>query len=511
MEQGKVWLVGAGPSDGGLFTIKGRAVLEQAEVVVYDRLVGQAVLRLAPESAELIDVGKQAGHHPILQSEINEILYQRAKAGKRVVRLKGGDPFLFGRGAEELELLEAHGIPYEVVPGITSAVAVPAYQGIPVTHRKYASSVHIITGHKKKGENLQIDFEALYRAGGTWVFLMGLTAVRSICEGFLKAGMRPDMPAAVLENGTTAAQRKVIATVATLADEVLRHQIQSPAIIMVGEVCALAESFDWYQKLPLSGCRAVVTRAEASGSRLAEQLKAQGAEVLELPTIKTVSLIPKPEFVTAMEQIDQYHWIVFTSPAGVRLFFAALKEMKYDIRTMQGIKIAVTGPGTARELEERGIYPDLVPPVYDGKTLGMQLKDQCESDARVLVLRAEQASATLTEALQARSDISLTDMPIYRTRYTFPRTVRSSELADRSDYYALFTSASAVTGFIEGTKGMNTNPIKCICIGRQTEEKALQYGLDTVVSPQATIDALAATLVSEYNGRTQEKTQDGND
>ena len=225
IKPGKVWLVGAGPSDPGLFTLKGKRVLQKAEVVVYDALAGQAILSMIPEDAEKINVGKRASHHLMPQEEINKILVKKALEGKRVVRLKGGDPFLFGRGGEELELLKAHQIPYEVVPGVTSAIAVPAYNGIPVTHRDFCSSVHIITGHKKKGDTYDIDFEALVRTKGTLVFLMGVTALADICDGLLKAGMRADMPAAILQQGTTAGQKRISATVSTLPEEVQKQEI----------------------------------------------------------------------------------------------------------------------------------------------------------------------------------------------------------------------------------------------------------------------------------------------
>ena len=253
---GKVWLVGAGPGDLGLFTIKGLEVLQNAEVVVYDALIGDAVLTLISDRAEKINVGKRAGNHRMTQEQINRTLLEQALAGKRVVRLKGGDPFLFGRGGEELELLVENNIPYEIVPGVSSAFAVPAYNGIPVTHRDFTSSVHIITGHRRSSadaDSVGIDYEALVRTGGTLIFLMGLSTLPVIMRGLLNAGISPEIPAAVLERGTTAGQRRVLATVSTLEEETERARIKAPAIIVVGEVCRLAESFSWVEKLPLAG------------------------------------------------------------------------------------------------------------------------------------------------------------------------------------------------------------------------------------------------------------------
>ena len=244
---GKVWLVGAGPGDPGLFTIKGRDVLQQADVVVYDALISPEILSMIPDSARRIFAGTRAGNHYMHQEETNKVLLEEAMAGNKVVRLKGGDPFLFGRGGEELELLAENGVPFEVVPGVTSAVAVPAYNGIPVTHRDYCSSVHIVTGHRRKDQGYDIDFDALVRTKGTLVFLMGTAALPDLCSGLLEAGMDPDMPAAVLEKGTTPAQRRILGTVATLPECCESAQVQTPAIIVVGRVCTLADTFAWFE------------------------------------------------------------------------------------------------------------------------------------------------------------------------------------------------------------------------------------------------------------------------
>ncbi|MBQ8963411.1 MAG: uroporphyrinogen-III C-methyltransferase, partial [Clostridia bacterium] len=266
---GKVWLVGAGPGDVGLMTLKGREVLSRAEVVVYDALVSNSVLGLIPEGSKRIFAGKRSGNHYLKQEETNKVLLEEALNGKRVVRLKGGDPFVFGRGGEELELLVQHGIPFEIVPGVTSAFAVPAYNGIPVTHRDYCSSVHIVTGHRRADHSYDIDFGALARTKGTLVFLMGIAALPDLMGGLLAAGMDPDMPAAVLERGTTARQRRVSATVGTLQGACEKTVVQTPAIIVVGRVCALAETFGWAEKRPLAGVRVLVTRPWVRGSTLA--------------------------------------------------------------------------------------------------------------------------------------------------------------------------------------------------------------------------------------------------
>ena len=277
MKVGKVWLVGAGPGDAGLFTLKGREVLKKAEVVVYDSLVGQGVLTQIPDSARRIYVGKRADKHTVPQEQINEILLEEAKKGYRVVRLKGGDPFLFGRGGEELELLTENQIPYEVVPGVTSPLAVPAYNGIPVTHRDFCSSLHIITGHRRAGQEYDIDFEALVRTKGTLVFLMGVASLGDICRGLLDAGMDPAMPAAVLQKGTTAGQKRIVSDIENLPEEAARQGVETPAVIIVGKVCALADTFAWYEKLPLAGWKVLVTRPKNRSSRTSELLREKGA------------------------------------------------------------------------------------------------------------------------------------------------------------------------------------------------------------------------------------------
>ncbi len=375
--KGKVWLVGAGPSDPGLFTLKGRQVLADAEVVVYDALVGASILSMIPDTAEAINVGKRSSRHTMRQEQISELLAEKAKEGKRVVRLKGGDPFLFGRGGEELEVLVREQIPYEVVPGVTSAIAVPAYQGIPVTHRDYCSSVHIITGHRREGEESRIDFEALVRTGGTLIFLMGVSSLRMICEGLLAAGMRRDMPAALLARGTTAAQERIVATVATLPQAVEAHGAITPAIIVVGEVCGLAEQFSWVEKLPLGGIRVAVTRPRELAGTTAGRLRELGAEVLELPAIRTVARRDSRELLEALDGIERYQWIVFTSPTGVRVFFEVLADRGIDLRRLGGAKFAVIGAGSAKELGKHGLYADLMPEVYDGAHLGAALAAEC--------------------------------------------------------------------------------------------------------------------------------------
>lgn len=350
-------------------TWKGKMALEQADVVVYDRLVSPAILDLIPPGARRINVGKEAACHPVPQEQINEILLEQARAGHRVVRLKGGDPFVFGRGGEELELLARRGVDFEEIPGVTSAIAAPAYAGIPVTHRDYASSLHIITGHARAGKDLEINFPALVQAGGTLVFLMGVGALPRITAGLLEAGMDGTTPAALVENGTLPVQRRCVATLATLVQKAADMEIRSPAVIVVGEVCTLSDGFCWLERAP--------PRAADSGHRprdragaLSQKLRALGAEVWEYPCIETVPLVPCPAMETALNNLKEYEWLVFTSPAGVEAFGNQMRTLGWDGRNLAGIRLAALGPGTARALSALGLRADYLPAVYDAAHLG---------------------------------------------------------------------------------------------------------------------------------------------
>ena len=597
---GKVWLVGAGPGDRGLFTLKGLEVLQNAEVVVHDALIGDEVLTLIPENAVKINVGKRASHHRMEQDQINRTLLEQAQAGKRVVRLKGGDPFLFGRGGEELELLAENNIPFEVVPGVTSAFAVPAYNGIPVTHRDFTSSVHIITGHRRasKGpdvsadkypaagtgtgtaaekigsagtatgtaaeksgsagaatgtpeekigsagagpgdaDSLGIDYEALVRTHGTLIFLMGLSNLPAIMKGLLLAGIDPDLPAAVLERGTTARQKRVLATVSTLEQEAAGAQIQAPAIIVVGEVCRLADSFAWAEKRPLAGKKILLTRPKELISEMAVRLRRAGAEVLEMPAIETVPIEPNPALDRKMAELragdKRPDWIIFTSPSGVRIFMERLLS-EQDIRVLAGIKIAVIGEGSAKKLRTYGIRADFMPSVYDGETLGRELARKIRQESaeaelqkpaeekihsfaeenvhysaeetlqrsaeadppvRILIPRAAIGNPELTEELQKAGNVEISDIAIYDTRYVSPELIDVPAQIRKGEIdYAVFTSASTVRGFSAVMKDTDLSGFKAICIGRQTRAAAEARGMETRMAEKATLDALVEAVM----------------
>lgn len=496
MKTGKVWLVGAGPGDAWLLTVKAKNVIEQAETVVYDRLVGQSILMMIPRNAKAIDVGKQAGNHTMPQEEINKLLLQEALEGKRVVRLKGGDPFLFGRGGEELELLARNNIPYEVVPGITSAISVPAYNGIPVTHRDYASSLHIITGHKKEGDVYDIDFAALVKAKGTLVFLMGARAVKEICAGLIGGGMDGNMPAALLEKGTTSRQRKIVATVSTLSDEAVKQHIGTPAIIVIGEVCGLSGEFSWFEKLPLYHCKIVVTRPKELNSTFSRKLKENGAEVLELPAIKLKPIKDNVRLLDAVTDIGKYQWLVLTSPSGADIFFEFLKDKRIDIRNLSKIRIAAVGSATAKKIEQRGLFTDLIPKVFDGKTLGEELNKLCNENDQILIPRALEGNREIIDEIGKNKKVHIEDIPTYETVYETKHILDlENEFKEEKIDLVVFTSSSIVRGFVQALKGVDLHTVHAVCIGRQTKETADKYGMNTYMSEKATIDCLVEKVI----------------
>lgn len=509
--KGKVWLAGAGPGDAALLTVKTRELMERADVVVYDALVSPEILSLIPEHAEMICVGKRAGNHSVPQAEINEIIAEEAMKGKRVLRLKGGDPFVFGRGGEEIERLLEDRIPYEVVPGVTSAVAVLAYHGIPVTHRDYTSSFHVITGRARTGKSLQIPYEALAELKGTLIFLMGIATLPQIVNGLLQAGMDPDTEAAVLEKGTTAKQRRVIAPLAELEARVEEAQIRTPAIIVVGKVCGLADSFAWEEARPLSGKQILLTRPRQNISKLAAVLREQGAHVIEMPSIETTAIRPNPDFVQAVKEFGERageEWMIFTSPVGVRTFFELLKSEHLDIRTMfaasmkqqADIKIAAIGRSTAKELQAYGLIADLVPDTFCAKALGEAIEKAAAWDSAATVFRAAAGSKELLPPLQ-RSMKAVKDVPLYETGYFLHPELKgqiSSCLLNGEIDAVTFTSASTVKGFVNTLGEMDYSKVKAVCIGEQTALEAKQYNMDITVSKEATMESLAETLFTLF-------------
>lgn len=485
--KGIVVLVGAGPGEASLLTIRGKEWIEKADVIIYDRLVSSEIMKLVREEQELIYVGKKENHHQIPQEEINEILVREGNAGKIVVRLKGGDPFVFGRGGEEVSALIYHGIPFEVIPGITSAIAAPAFAGIPVTHRDFCSSFHVITGHQKN-ETLDIDFENLVKMNGTLIFLMGLSSLENICQGLIQGGMSKEMPAALIENGTRTYQRKLVGTVASLCAQAKAQGFKSPSIIIVGKVCTLSEDLDWFTKSPFFGRKIIVTGPLHSNGQLEYKLRNLGADVHVLPMIEVVPLDVKEELIAAINHMSDMAYLVFTSKNGVNLFFEQLAIMKKDARIMWNTKVVAIGPSTSEALKNNGIVADFMPYNYNTQSLINEWIPQVQIDEKVLILRAEKATNEFTEHLQEKG-LSYKEIKMYRTIFKPQPEV---EKLTKEHILVCFTSASTVESFMQNKP--DTSCVLGVCIGQKTGEAARRYGLQYVVSKQASIESMVEKI-----------------
>lgn len=499
---GKVWLAGAGPGDASLLTLKVKKWMDEADVIIYDALISAEILSLIPDGKEWIYVGKRSGHHCVRQEEINQILLREAKAGKNVLRLKGGDPFVFGRGAEEVECLAAEGIPFEIIPGVTSALAVPAYAGIPITHRDFASSFHVITGHAKEGKKIEIPYDALAKLNGTLIFLMGITAMEEICRGLIQAGMDENTPAAVLEKGTTARQRRLVSTLARLWEDAKTFQVQTPAIILVGKVCTLSEKFDWVKNLPLWGKQILTTRPRQNSSRLAGRLRELGAQVIELPSITTKPVWPNEVLGTILGSIreqESEQWLVFTSPIGVQTFWKQIRMLKMDVRNvfLPHVKVAAIGSGTAKELEQFGVFADVMPQTFCAAALGEAIAGEAAPKSRIVLLRAKQGSEELLPPLK-NAGLKVEDVPLYETvcklQETLKETIEKPQRQGEIDLVT-FTSASTVRGFVQALPGIDTTKIRAVCIGEQTANEAKRYGMQIQISEEASVESMVLKIL----------------
>lgn len=514
---GTVALVGAGPGDPGLITVRGRTLLERADVVLYDRLVAPALLAYA-QHARLIDVGKRQGNHPVPQREICSLLVAEARrVGPYglVVRLKGGDPYVFGRGGEEASYLREHGVPFEVVPGITSAIAAPAYAGIPVTDRRHAAAVHIITGHRQHDGSLDIDFSALVQAGGTCVFLMAVATLADVCQGLMDAGASPKAPAAVVERGTTPQQRQILGTLGTIVGLARAAAVESPAVLVVGDVVSLAPELDWFDQGQLRGATVLVTRPRERAAALVEQLEMHGARVLTLPCIDTHAA-SADELERHVRVIPTFDWLVLTSPFGVRCLFWGLEAAGLDARHLAGVRVAAIGPATATVLRAHGITADVVPEVYDGAHLAeavvRAVKEQrvCgeandeSPQTRVLLFRSREGAPELRETLR-RAGIACEEAAAYTTELApeEPLPEVAQALKGGAVDYITFTSSSTVAGFMRTYPAMveldSAERPKALCLGASTHAAAEQAGFTCIVAAQATIDSLVDACIADWS------------
>lgn len=494
VNKGIVYLVGAGPGDEDLMTRKGLKVLREADVVVYDSLASSSLLNEVRDDAELIFAGKRSSHHFKKQYETNQLLIDLAKEGKNVVRLKGGDPYIFGRGGEEGQELRAAGVDFVVVPGISSSYSVPAYCGIPVTHRDYASSFHVITGHEGNHKNgaTVLDYGTLARDEGTLIFLMGLKNLPNIVKNLIENGKDPKTPAGVLQEGTTARQKMAVGTLENIVEVVEREGIQTPAITVVGDVVSLADELQWYGGKPLSGQRVLVTGSRSMVERLSPLLKEEGAEAISFSLIRTEAM-DTPEFDRAMADIDSYTWIVLTSANGVECFFDKLKAMRKDIRDFKDVHFAVIGDGTKNALEGHGIYSDLIPTAYSSKDMAAAMVPHMKPTDKVLLLRAEEANAVLPDSLTA-AGIDHTCVSLYHTVVDERKADELSRLIETVDYIT-FASSSAVRAFVSMAGSLENVSAKYISIGPVTTKTAEAEGLHVdrtaaVYTAQGIVDAI---------------------
>ncbi len=508
VKSGNVYLIGAGPGDPGLLTLKGKEILRKADVIIYDYLANKTFLEYAKPEAERIYVGKKGGDHTMGQGDINRLIVEKSKAGKSVARLKGGDPFIFGRGGEEAQELVAEGVPFEVVPGITSAISVPAYAGIPLTHRDYTATVAFVTGHEDPSkEESNINWEKLATGAGTIVFLMGVGNLPKIAHHLMAHGRSPDTPVAVIRRGTVAEQKTVSGGLNTIASRVAEAGLKPPAIIVVGDVVKLRDELNWFETKPLFGKRIVVTRARAQASGFLQKLSALGAECLQFPTIEIVPPDSFDPLDTAVSNLDTYQWLLFTSVNGVKYFLKRLHHLGKDVRDLKGLKIGAIGPKTAQEWERFGITPDLVPHEYRAEAVVEAFRKWKPEGVSILLPRAAQAREILPHELRkmgARVDV----VDAYKTVTPTGDTSHIRDLLESGTIHMVtFTSSSTVTNFTSmfgADKAQLINrwmkTVKVACIGPITGETAKKQGFSVDLMPKDyTIEALTRAIVDFFS------------
>ena len=500
----KVYLVGAGPGDPGLITVKGRACIQNADVIIYDYLASPALLKYARKSAELIYVGKKGGDHTLSQDEINTLIVQKAKSGGIVCRLKGGDPYIFGRGGEEAEVLFKAGIAFEIVPGITSAIAAAAYAGIPLTHRKLASTIAFVTGHEDPAkEETGINWASLATGIGTLVFFMGVKNLPNITKSLIDQGKPPDTPVALIRWGTTPRQQTVSGTLGTIVEKARAAALKPPAIIVVGDVVNLRQSLKWFEGRALLGKRIVVTRARQQASDLVRLLSDHGAECLEYPTIKIVTPRDPQPLKKAVESLSEYDWIIFTSVNGVIYFFDQLFATGKDVRALGRMQTAAIGPATARQLFEYGLTSDIVPETYRAESVVEAFGKVNLKGKKILLPRAKEARPILPEELK-KMGATVDEITAYETlKEAENRDDLVQNLKDNSIDLITFTSSSTVRNFKALLPAEKfTKLIKGVTIasiGPITSDTAKKLGFDVhITAEDYTIPGLVEAILQYY-------------
>jgi uroporphyrinogen III methyltransferase/synthase len=500
---GMVYLVGAGPGNAGLLTLRGAELLRRADVVVYDALVNAELLQLAPKTAEVIYGGKRAKEQAISQSELNELLVSKAKAGKTVVRLKGGDPYVFGRGGEEAEQLADAGVKFEVVPGVSSFVAVPNYAGVPLTHRGFASKITLITGHEDPAkEASSIDWQQVAKTPGTKVIMMGTDRIGEIAKTLVGYGMDAATPIAMIRWGTTGHQHSIEGTLATIADVAAKEKISPPTVAVIGEVVKLRSKLNWFEHRPLFGQRIVVTRTREQAGTLAGKFHDLGAEVLEVPTIKLDAPTHRQDLVDALLELNSYDWLVFTSPNGVTTFFEYFFRQFHDMRDIGGARIAAVGPATANKLKELHLQVDLMPDEALAANIAEAFSEfESIDNLKICLLRAEVANPELPKALEALGAI-VDDVAIYKTvPETEDLTGAGARLQESGADWITFTSSSTVEQFharFDLPALVNKFPkMKLASIGPETSKALATLNLKpTIEAKEHTIDGLVEAILA---------------
>jgi len=500
-KRGRVYIIGAGPGDPGLITLRGVECIEEADVIIYDYLVNPEILRHARPDARRIYAGKREGEHTFPQDEINRRLVEEAESGAVVARLKGGDPFIFGRGGEEAEALRAAGIPFEIVPGVTSAVAVPAYAGIPLTHRNHTVSVAFVTGHENPAKGKSgLDWPTL--AGiGTLVFLMGVKNLPVIAENLIRCGKEPATPAALIRWGTTPDQQTLSGTLGDIARKAQESRFLPPAVFVVGGVAGLRETLNWFETKSLFGRGIVITRPEAQAEGFAKLLRARGARVILFPVIRIGPPVSWAELDAAIDRLESYRWIIFTSANGVVFFFRRLRELGRDIRDLKGIRIATIGPATAAAVETLRIRVDLVPEEFVSEGVVRAFAGKDLQGCRVLLPRAKEARDVIPEGLVkmgATVDVATT----YRTVRSDRGAAELLSFLDEGKVDAItFTSPSTVRHFL-GIMGPDFRlppKVRIACIGPVTEAAARKAGLPVdILQQRYTIPELVNTIAAYF-------------
>lgn len=504
MKTPKVYLVGAGPGDPGLITVKGRECIARADVIIYDYLAAPSLLQHASGNAELIYVGKKGGDHTLPQDEINALLVAKARDNKVVTRLKGGDPFVFGRGGEEAEVLAEAGIPFEIVPGVTSAVAAPAYAGIPLSHRKLTSTIAFVTGHEDPGkEESGIDWAALSKGIGTLVFFMGVKNLPRIVAELTRHGRPPETPAALVRWGTTPEQVTVSGTLADIVERVQRAGLKAPAIIVVGEVVGLRERLSWFENRPLLAKRIAVTRSRDQASDLVKALSDLGAACLEFPTIQTVAPDDDRPLERAIAELSTFDWVVFTSVNGVSWFFERLFASGKDVRALGHLRTAAIGPATAERLKSFGLSSDLVPENFRAEAIIAAFRKEAIRGKAILLPRAQEARQILPEELTAMG-ATVREVAAYKTQ---PSSARAEMLVERLEEKTIdlvtFTSSSTVKNFKAllpaGRFAELAAAVPAACIGPVTADTARKLGFDVRIEAQTyTIPGLVEAILGYY-------------